>query len=481
MKNIKIYILVVLVFTLSCDDKLNIEPRQVLDSDLVWVNEENLEAVLFGAYAGMKGTFGNNEGGEMYGGDYMVFSEMLAATDEVVWGGSFTAYREVFDKEITVTNTAISLNWIRAYDVINSVNNVLAHLDLAETDEKRDWIEGQALAIRGIMYFELLRFWAQPYGTGSEVSDPGVPLVLTPTITVEDADALMEQGRSTVAAGYQQVLDDLLEAKGLIDVSYGKNGTSISTYTVSAVLSRVYLQRGEFALAAQEADRVIQSGEYTLGDDPIKAFNNVSNGPEDVFTIQQTALSNSGTSNGGLATFYARLFGSGRGDVQVQATHFTNYETGDLRSGLQDDLSDEATAGTVTEMYYIGVGGQNSGQIQCAKYQDSERNIQIVRLPEMYLTRAEANFEAGTNVGATPLADINAIRNRAGLTDLTTVTIDEIRLERMRELAFEGHKLHDIKRWQMSVGSLPYDANELVLPIPQREIEIYDIPQNAGY
>ena len=46
-------------------------------------------------------------------------------------------------------------NWIRAYDVINSTNIVLANLDLAESGETRDNIEGQARAIRGIVYFEV--------------------------------------------------------------------------------------------------------------------------------------------------------------------------------------------------------------------------------------------------------------------------------------------------------------------------------------
>ena len=162
-------------------------------------------------------------------------------------------------------------------------------------------------------------------------------MVLEPILTVSDADELATIGRSTVQGVYDQALADLTAAKDLLD-GFGANGTSISTYTVSAMLSRIHLQQGDFADAAEEADRVIASGEYALAPTPLAPFNVAANTGEDVFAIQQTALSNAGNSNAGLATFYARLFGSGRGDVQVQQAFLDTFEEGDLRAGLQDDL-----------------------------------------------------------------------------------------------------------------------------------------------
>ncbi len=477
-----IYILGFVIVLIACDGKLDIEPRQRIKSDLVLVNEQNLEAVLFGAYAGLKGTFGTNEGGELFGGDFNLMSEMLATTDNAVWAGSFSTYREMAAKNLTTTNLVVRDNWIRAYDVINSTNNVLANLNLANTDAKRDEIEGQARAIRAMVYFNLVRLWSRPWGTGTESSDPGVPLVLQPTLTTEDADALKTLGRSTVANVYTQILDDLNQAKSLISTDLENNGSNISTYSVSAILSRVYLQQGNFAMAAEEADRVIASGVYSLAANPLAAFNNAGNTPEDVFAIQQTALSNAGTNNAGLTTFYARLFGNGRGDVQVQQTHLDEYEDGDLRGGLQDNLSSTGTIGGVSSMFYLGVGGQNAGQIQSSKFGDANLNIPVVRLAEMYLTRAEANFEEGTALGDSPLNDINTIRARAGLTPLPgPISIDDIRKERRLELAFEGFRLHDFKRWQLPVGTLNFDAVELIMPIPEREIEVFDIQQNDGY
>ncbi len=467
----------------ACNNQLDISPREVIDAEEVFTSADNLEAALGGAYAEFAGVFGGVNtafSGELFGGDFNLMSELLASDSNLIWGGSFSTYREVGNKAILVNNTLIRNNWLRAYLAINNLNTVLANLDVADSQEQADRIEGEALGLRAMLYFDLVRFWSRPWGTGTEASDLGVPLVLTAIVTTNDAEATADLGRSNVAAVYQQVVDDLERAETLLEPS-GANGNFFSTYAASAVLSRVYLQQGNFELAAAKADRVIQSGVYSLVSEPLAAFNNPSNSSEDIFAIQQSTLRNAGANNSGLTTFYARLNGPGRGDMQVQEPHFLLFEAGDLRGGLQDDLPQTATIPDVREMYYIGVGGQNSGQIQCAKYGDPNLNIPTARLAEMYLTRAEANFEAGTSVGAAPVDDINVVRARAGLDPIGAVTQDEIREERQRELAFEGFRLHDFKRWQLQIDGLPFTDPALVLPIPERELEVYDIPQNEGY
>jgi hypothetical protein len=99
------------------------------------------------------------------------------------------------------------------------------------------------------------------------------------------------------------------------------------------------------------------------------------------------------------------------------------------------------------------------------------------------LIRAEANFRLGTSTGATPVEDINVIRARAGLTALTSVTLDQILKERRLELAFEGgFFLHDAKRLKQNVGALPYTSPRLVFPIPLLEINANkNLKQNDGY
>ena len=74
------------------------------------------------------------------------------------------------------------------------------------------------------------------------------------------------------------------------------------------------------------------------------------------------------------------------------------------------------------------------------------------------------------------------IRKRAGLDPIESPTVDDIIRERFLELAFEGHRIHDLKRLQMSADGFAFDAPELVFPIPQREIDANEsLTQNEGY
>jgi hypothetical protein len=109
----------------------------------------------------------------------------------------------------------------------------------------------------------------------------------------------------------------------------------------------------------------------------------------------------------------------------------------------------------------------------------------MIRLAEMYLIRAEANFEdPGADVGPnTPTQDINVIRGRSNAPAYVgSVTRQQIRDERYFELCWEGFRLHDLKRWKQDIGSYDYDAGNLILPIPFRELEVNDLlVQNEWY
>jgi hypothetical protein len=121
-----------------------------------------------------------------------------------------------------------------------------------------------------------------------------------------------------------------------------------------------------------------------------------------------------------------------------------------------------------------------------------DNQTRLIRLDEMLLTRAEANLRAGTLVGATPLADVNAVRARAGLAALPSITLAAILKERRLELAFKGFRLGDLKRNQESTidplvtsptsAAILWNSSRLVLPIPLREINANsNLVQNTGY
>lgn len=92
------------------------------------------------------------------------------------------------------------------------------------------------------------------------------------------------------------------------------------------------------------------------------------------------------------------------------------------------------------------MAGANSG------WATSAQDWLIFRYAEMLLNNAEAAFELGNKEEA--LSSINQIRNRAGIAPLTVITRDRIHHERKIELAFEGQRYWDVRRWRTAVKDL---------------------------
>ena len=463
----------------SCDKYLDIEPKQQINAETAIQSGEDVQLLLISAYEGIKGTRGTAEGGELYGGSFNFASEMIAGTDDVVWRGTYEQQREFYAKSITTGNLMVRDTWIRGYEVINIVNLVLSELDVVADPDQKARLEGEAKAIRGMLYFEFARLWGLPYEAGQTNSQLAVPLITSPTKTADD---VTEPARNTVEEVFARAISDLSDAETLL-ADFADNDGYLSTYGASALLSRIYLQQGKYELAAQAADKVIQSGLYALESNPLSSFNNKGFVAEDVFAIRQNETSNYGESNAGLATHYASTAGQGRGDIDITQNFLDKFNPNDNRGGLMSNTIPQVTLiDNITEMYYVGISDLGSGGNATSKYGDSRRNFPVIRLAEMYVTRAEGNFEAGTSHGDTPLNDINYIRARANAPALPSVDQDAIRLERYLELCWEGHRLHDLKRWNQNIGTDPYDAGNLIFPIPEREMEANpSLVQNSFY
>ncbi|WP_031526078.1 RagB/SusD family nutrient uptake outer membrane protein [Dyadobacter crusticola] len=436
----------------ACDNRLDVAPTQSIGEETALSTSRDVEVTLVGAYDALQDP-------DVYGGAFQYASELLGNSDELGFGGTFQNLLEMYNKQITTQNVTSLATWRDSYVAINRCNNVLAALDIVDED-KRARVEGEARFIRGSVYFDLVRLFARAWGDGDAAQNPGVPLVLKPTRVVTEADQI---ARNSVAEVYQQVLADLNAAKSLLPAG---NTIYANKYAASAQLSRVYLMQSNFAQARDEANEVIESGEYPLATDFTSLFytflrNGGANPREYIFSMivtQQDGINDLNTYFG--ATIDDISGSSGRGDIRILPRHRNMYEAGDVRG-----------------QFFV-----SSINTYTQKHIDQFGNVLQFRSAEMYLTRAEANFRLGTAVGATPLADINRIRKRAGIKDLTTLTLPAILKERHLELAFEGHMLHDIKRTKGNVGALPYNSPRLILPLPQREIDVNrKLVQNEGY
>ena len=143
--------------------------------------------------------------------------------------------------------------WGNSYRSINLCNIVLENLDLIEDLGERALLEGEAKFMRGLLYFEMVRYFALPYELGGNNSQLGLPLVFD---AVTDVSQLTYPSRNTVEEVYSQVLSDLQDAYTLLPPD---NGFRADAYAAQAVLARVYLQQGNFAAARDAADDVLQN------------------------------------------------------------------------------------------------------------------------------------------------------------------------------------------------------------------------------
>ena len=350
MKNrIKTYsrvLLLPLLILAGCDSLLDVEPKQSVSGDQALQGAENVESVLIGAYD----SFSDDD---LMGGNTAVIAELFAHdenTPEINFSGTFQTLRQIFNKSVQNTNGQVQSTYNRGYITINLANIVLANLDQIEDQATKDRIQGEALFIRGTTFFELVKLFALPYSAGSTDTNPGIQLVTEPE---EDYANIRMIDRSSVEATYDQIISDLTTARDLLPLS---NGSFATTYAASAMLSRVYLQQADYQNAATEANRVIQSFEYSLVTDYEDVFNNSNNNTtEDIFAIQVSDQDGANDLN----LYFASEENSGRGDINILDAHTNLYEAGDDR----------------LDLFYFDVSGDNSTPRRTGKWMNQYGNI----------------------------------------------------------------------------------------------------------
>ena len=453
IKNILLISLLLLV--IGCKKPLDLSPVDSIEQDQALLTSKDVEVALIGAYADLGRT-------DFYGGRPFLMADFLANTNAIEWTGTYEELTQTITKSMLKTNGFVSNVWRDGYRAINDVNNVLGAIDKVD-EAKKTRISGEAKFIRGAAYFDLVRLFGKAYNDGSPTTNLGVPIILTPTSSISEENYV---ARATVAAVYEQAIKDLTEAEATLPET---NGFFATKSSAAGMLARVYLQMGNYAAAANAANRVINSGNYSLRNNFSQAFPTVqeegspaqpgSNTTEDIFAIQVTNL----TGFNGFNEFYGSASYGGRGDAVITENWIAaNYAAEDARRGFFYD----------------------DGDLFTSKFANQYGNVSIIRLAEMYLIRAECNERlapAAPIGGQTPLEDLSVIRSRAGLST-NAATLASILNERKLELAFEGFALHDAKRTQTNIGNVAWNANNLVFPIPQREMDANkNLVQNPGY
>jgi hypothetical protein len=455
MRNKSIMVLGALALA-ACSSVLDVPPTSSIAADVAISDANGARAALAGAYSGLQ------QGG-LYGQRLIVWTELLS--DNARHTGTFDDYADAYAHRLRADNNAVTTIWNHAYNEINRVNEILdkvpALTDLPDA-EKTEML-GEAHFLRALMYHDLVRL----YG--------GVPLRTAPVKSAVEAG---EIARASVAETYTQILADLGQAETMITA--GRSQTrQASIGAVYALESRVKLYQQDWAGAEAAAAKVEGMG-YSLATNFSDLFDATgSNTPEDIFRITFTATQ----ANSDGFYFLPKPLG-GRYEVAPS--------TG--ASGIIAAF-DPASGGNIANYAPADKRGQwsisRSGtRTYAAKYRNSagDEDIHVIRLGEVILNRAEAL----ANLGRLPeaVAEYNRVRVRAGLapdpapTVLTTQAsvLAAIARERRLELAFEGDRWPDMVRKGIATGIASGSATQVLLPIPQAEIDVApNVQQNAGY
>ena len=447
-------------------DIFEIDPEISIPSDQAFNDEQTVNAIVIGAYDELQDFLD----------DATIFADLSAET--AAHSGSFPSWSEIDNYIIPPNNVEIDQQWFGNYDLINVANNLIAFTagvdDAGFTQAERDIVVAQALVLRGLAYHNLIRWFGVRGGAG-------VPLVTEPTLAVADA---VDAPRDSYDAVYDQIISDYRRAEGL----FAAGGTPVGFVNLDvtrALLARALLYDEQYQEAAQVADLVIPK--YQLAS--LSGVYEGLNSSESVWELQYNPDDGNGMS------FFAFISG-GRYEYAPTATFADSFLPADAR-----------------REFNIVVGSRSRPQV--AKYfrvnTDDDHHF-MVRLPELLFIKAEAAAQAGNYQEAIDL--VNQVRARAyqevdgdgdGVADVSLddflydldsdddgtddvdsfdEALDIILNERKFELAFEGHRWHDLVRTGRAVDTLTDLTSEFRTrwPIPQGELDVNQLlEQNPGY
>ena len=446
-KSTSLILLALLLGYLSSCDVLEQDPVLDIDSEKAITNKGGAVAALLGAYSELQ----NNS---YYGRDYVAFSYL--SSGEAEWSGTYNQYQQFIQHDIVADNNFLAPMWAQIYRVVNSTNHLIAKVPLIEdrnlTQAERNQILGEAHFIRALAYFDLGRAWG------------GVPLVLTPTQTKNDGSDI---GRATLEQTYAQVLADLNQAEELLAPLTVR--TRASQEAAKALKARLHLYLEEWELAEQLATEVIETNRFSLIA-PYVSFIETKETDESIFEL---AYNNADRNSHAHYGYPSSLGG-----------RYEWHPADDLLA----ELADPAVGGNRGAI--ISYLGSNPYSTKYFRIGTGDDPAYILRIAEQYLLRAEARVKKNAPDLSGALADLNEVRERAGLTPLSLSNAEDILLaieqERRLEFAFEGHQWFDLIRTGRAAAVLGVtDSNKYLYPIPLNEIiadeALSPEDQNPGY
>jgi len=361
--------------------------------------------------------------------------------------GYFTWQQRVGQNESYTDYYAENEAWTTIYKKINVANNIIASIEGVPCNSEEDRqgihkVKGETHFLRALYYFWLANVYAKPYNPATSSTDLCVPIKTSDV--VED----IKFTRNTVEEVYQLVLDDLREAEKNLTL-YKKSMPSIYRADSTAchlLQSRVYLYMQNWKKASEYAKKVIDAHPALMDLNAATGKFSVKSNEENIFSM-------------GGNTVYGMFCNCGQA-FSVSNDLYNSYSENDMRkktwfwkrgvfTGLikVPAINNHTSYTPNAELYYFY-------RYLSINYKLDVSDLFLFRSSEAYLNYAEAEAYMGNENESTEA--INLLRkNRISANVKQTITasgdelIKAIRKERRLELAFEGHRWFDLRRYSV--------------------------------
>ena len=413
-----------LFLTTGCSSSfLDKEPTDAVSSDHV-ATEGNAERLFNGAWYHLF----------EYGTTYAnIGYRALQCQDDMMASDVVSRPKYGFNSSYQFNDVAIpsdgraNFAWALLYKTIDNCNTAIS---IQGDSEALRRAQGHALALRAFCYLHLVQHYQFTY-----LKDKTAPAV--PIYTETTTGSTVPKGKSTVDEVYKLIFDDLNLAQTYLN-GYNRGGNDKkfkpNTDVVNGLLARAYLLTGQWEKAATAAASARQNYSLMTTTAEYEGFNNIAN-KEWIWGAPQTLSQSDASYN-----FY-----------YLDATYVAAYSS----FMCDPHLKDTFTEGDIRLPLFLWMREGYLGYKKFHMRPDDTADIVLMRASEMYLIEAEAKAREGLLDDA--VIPLNALRNARGVGDYDLTgksqddVINEILMERRRELWGEGFGITDVLRTQRAV------------------------------
>ena len=423
---------------------------------------------------------------DMYGTQHDTFNFMATlhacdmGTEDIAMGAEHW-----FNYDYQVDNRMynyrrVNVGWTTFYTTISKANEVISLYPEGAKSDGEKALLGQALALRGFSYYYLIQLFRN-YMTADgtvNMTQKGLPLILTSVDVPDEAERTKLKGANTVARVFEQIEKDLTEGVKLLEeAKYERPSKNyVDAHVANGLLARYYLMAQKWSEAAAAANKARQ-GYTPMGNAGLHdGFYDMTNAEWmwgfDHSTETSTVYASFFSMISNLAPGYAGL---GYAPRLIDARLYSQIPDDDYRKSLfNGPAGDKSQATAAAQLPYANVKFGNDG--------NWTMDYMYMRAAEMYLIEAEALVRQGNATqGAQVLGELMKYRQPSW--NESTTTVDEILFQRRIELWGEGFRWFDMKRNNLGIDRT-YEGNnhlpgDYQLKIPGQDVRwTYQIPRS---